>query len=114
MATAGPTTQDAIRAWSSSLLRQARQRSGLSQRELARAADVPRSTIARIESGQMQPTVPMLQKILIAAGWEMRIRLEPYDSHNDVLDALAAADPDRARRAKAGADSLAARLRSAS
>lgn len=86
----------------------------MSQRELAVAAQVPRSTIARIESGRMQPTVPMLQKILIAAGWEMRIRLEPYDGHDDVLDALAAADPDRARRTKAGADALAARLRSAS
>jgi len=114
MAAAGPSTQHAIRGWASSLLRLARQRSGLSQRELAVTAQVPRSTIARIESGQMQPTVPMLQKILIAAGWEMRIRLEPYDSHDDVLDALAAADPGRARRAKTGADALAARLRSAS
>ena len=114
MGSPGPTTQHAIRAWASSLVQQARLRGGLSQRELALAAGVPRSTIARIESGQMQPTVPMLARILIAAGLEMRIRLEPYDDHDDVLDALAAADPRRARRAKAGTDELAARMNSAS
>lgn len=63
MATAGPSSQHAVRAWASSLPHQARLRSGLSQRELAVAAKVRRSTVARIESGRMQPTVPMLQKI---------------------------------------------------
>ncbi len=105
--------QNAVQTWASSLLRQARASSGLSQRELALAAAVPRSTVARIESGQMQPTLPMLARVLVAAGVEMRIRLEPYEDHDDVLDALAAADPDRARGAKAGADAVAARLSSA-
>lgn len=105
-----PSTQHAIRAWAASLLEQARIARGLSQRELAVAAGVPRSTIARIESGQMQPTLPMLQRILIGAGLEMRIRLEPYDDHDDVLDALAASDPDRAQSSRRGVDDLAARL----
>lgn len=72
------------------------------------------STVARIETGHVQPTLPMLQTILIAAGWEMRIRRETYDGHDDVLDTLAAVDPARARSAKAGTDALAARLSSAS
>lgn len=110
MGSPGPSTEHAIRAWASSLLQQARIISGLSQRDLSTAAGVPRSTIARIESGQMQPTLPTLQRILIATGVEMRIRLEPYDDHDDVLDALAAADPDRARRARSGVDELATRL----
>ncbi len=113
MATPGPTTQHALSLWASSLLQQARIITGLSQRGLAAAAGVPRSTVVRIEAGTMQPTLPTLQRILIAAGQEMRIRLEPYDDHDDVLDNLAALDPDRAARAKAGADEFAARMRAA-
>ena len=113
MATPGPTSQHALSLWASSLLQQARIITGLSQRGLAAAAGVPRSTVVRIEAGTMQPTLPTLQRILIAAGQEMRIRLEPYDDHDDVLDNLAALDPDRAACAKAGADEFAARMRAA-
>lgn len=114
MARPGPSTEHAIGVWASSLLRQARLRSGLSQRQLSEAAGVPRSTVARVESGQMQPTLPMLERLVLAAGLEMRIRLEPYDDHDDVLDALASADPGRARAARSAADRLAAQLSTAS
>ncbi len=110
MATPGPTTQHALSLWASSLLQQARIITGLSQRGLAAAAGVPRSTVVRIEAGTMQPTLPMLQRILIAAGQEMRIRLEPYDDHDDVLDNLAALDPERAARFALGGKQLDAAL----
>ena len=59
----------------------------MSQRELAGAAHVPQSTIARIESGARQPSLPLLVQILAAVDLEPRITLETYDAHDDVLDA---------------------------
>jgi hypothetical protein len=43
----------------------------------------------------MQPTLPLLYRLLAAADLEPRIRLEAYDDHDDVLDALAHRDPER-------------------
>ena len=69
------------------LLRLARKRSGLSQRQLAEAAGVPQSTVARIETYRQQPTLPLLGRLFAAAGLELRTRLEEYEDHDDVLDA---------------------------
>jgi transcriptional regulator with XRE-family HTH domain len=62
----------------------------LSQRQLAELAGVPQSSIAKIESGARQPTLPVLTRILVAVDPEPRIALEPYDDHDDILDATAA------------------------
>jgi transcriptional regulator with XRE-family HTH domain len=95
MATMGPTkTTDADRV-AANLLKLARLAKGLPQRALASTAGVPHSTVARIESGAMQPTLPLLYRLLAAADLEPRIRLEAYDDHDDVLDALAHRDPER-------------------
>lgn len=96
-----------------SLLKLARAEAGLSQRALARAAGVPHSTIARIESGAMQPTVPLFYRILAGADREPRIRLEPYDDHDDVLDALAAKFPAKQEQLEAARDDALAALTSA-
>jgi transcriptional regulator with XRE-family HTH domain len=85
MATLGPATERAVQAWAGNVLRVARAKKGLSQRDLARAAGVPPSTIAKIESGQRQPTHPTLAKILASVGLALTTRLEPYDDHDDVL-----------------------------
>jgi transcriptional regulator with XRE-family HTH domain len=69
------------------LLRLARMRSGFSQRQLAEAAGVPQSTVARIETYRQQPTLPLLARLFAAAGLELRTRLEDYEDHDDVLDA---------------------------
>lgn len=69
------------------LLRLARMRGGLTQRQLAEAAGVPQSTVARIETYRQQPTLPLLARLFAAAGLELRTRLEDYDDHDDVLDA---------------------------
>lgn len=90
MAVIGPTTSDAVRQHAGNLLKVARAKKHLTQRELAEAAGVPQSTVARIESGVRQPSLPVLAKILAAVDLEMRIRLEPYDDHDDVLDATQA------------------------
>jgi len=59
------------------LLRQARTRAGLSQRELARRAGTAQSVIARIERGQTSPTWETLQRLLAALNLEADVRLEP-------------------------------------
>jgi transcriptional regulator with XRE-family HTH domain len=85
MVTMSPSTERAVDAWAGNVLRLARAKKGMSQRELARAAGVPPSTIAKIESGQRQPTHPTLAKILASVGLALTTRLEPYDDHDDVL-----------------------------
>ena len=90
MATPGPTTARYVDRLAGNLLRRARAEKGLTQRELASAAGVPQSTVARIESGTQQPSLPLLARILAAVDLEPRIALAPYDAHDDVLDATEA------------------------
>lgn len=86
MATMGPTTTGYVERLAANLLKIARAKTGMSQRELADAAGVAQSTIARIESGSRQPSLPVLAKILAAVDFDMRITLSSYDSHDDTLD----------------------------
>ncbi|MGO9559859.1 MAG: helix-turn-helix domain-containing protein [Acidimicrobiales bacterium] len=67
------------------LVRLARARAELTQRQLAERSGVPQSVIARIESGARQPTLPTLERILAGAGVEMRYRLAPLEDHDSVL-----------------------------
>jgi transcriptional regulator with XRE-family HTH domain len=82
------------------LLQLARLKAGLTQRELAEQAGVPTTMISAYERGKRQPTLETLLRLLRAAGFELRMHLEPYDSHDDVLADLEAArsDQERARR----------------
>jgi len=64
-------------ATTAALLRQARTRARLSQRELARRAGTAQSVIARIERGQTSPTWETLQRLLAALHLEVNVRLEP-------------------------------------
>ena len=59
------------------LLRQARERAGLSQRELAQRAGTAQSVIARIERGLTSPTWDTLERLLEAAGFELAAQVEP-------------------------------------
>ena len=47
--------------------------SGISVRGLAASADVAGSTITRIQSGAVDPTLHMLEQILAAAGYELEL-----------------------------------------
>ncbi len=53
------------------LLTNARRHAGLSQRALARNADVPHSTVARIELGLLSPRAETLERLLRACGWSL-------------------------------------------
>ena len=87
MAVPGPTTQRYTERLAGNMLRLARAQRGWSQRQLAEAAGVPVSTVARIESGTRQPSLVTISRLLSDADLELRARLEAYDHHDDVLDA---------------------------
>ena len=57
------------------LLRQARNRAGLSQVDLAARAGVTQSVISAYESGQRQPSIPALTRLVGAAGFELTLSL---------------------------------------
>jgi transcriptional regulator with XRE-family HTH domain len=108
----GPTTTAHLERLAGNVLRIARARSGLSQRELAGAAHVPQSTIARIESGTRQPSLPVLARILAAIDLELRITVADYDAHDDILDGDAARLSASQRRERRRAqDEFVAQLR---
>ena len=73
------------------LLRRARARAALSQRELARRAGTAQSVVARIERGQSSPTWATLQRLLEAAGCELRAAVGERGSraaHDRVTDSV--------------------------
>lgn len=57
------------------LLRRARKRAGLSQVELASRAAVTQSVISAYESGNRQPSLPVLAQLIEATGFELTLRL---------------------------------------
>ena len=61
----------------SHLVRTARARSGLTQRDLARRAHTAQSVVARIEQGTTSPTWETLKRLLAAAGFELDALLGP-------------------------------------
>jgi transcriptional regulator with XRE-family HTH domain len=60
-----------------SLLREARVRSGLTQRALAKRAGTTQAVIARIELGTTSPTLETLRRLLRASGFDVDARLAP-------------------------------------
>jgi len=70
-------------------VRAARERAGLSLRQLGRLAGTSHSTLSAYESGDKVPTVATLARIVRAAGFTLDLELSP-----------AAALPDRAARGR--------------
>lgn len=81
------------------LLRIARAKAELTQAELASAAGITQQAISEYETGRTEPTLPTLQRLLAAAGFELRMRLEPMDDHDSGLGAALATLPPEAREA---------------
>src|SRR4026209_3014551 len=61
----------------SKVLESARSLSGLSQRQLAGLAGTAQSVVARIELGTTSPTLKTLERLVRAAGFELRLDVEP-------------------------------------
>lgn len=90
------------------LLRRARRRSRLSQRELARLANVPQSTVARIELGMVSPRTDTLDGLLRAAG--LTLSVEPLSGigidRTQIRERLQLTPAQRLRGIEAGARTL--------
>jgi hypothetical protein len=59
-------------------IRAARERAGMTQRELARRSGVPQPHISAIESGRVTPTSPMVERLLAAARMRPSRLLDRY------------------------------------
>ncbi len=68
-----------------SAVRAARRRAGVSQAELAERAGTSQPSIARLEKGQVSPTVITLDRIARALGTELVIDFEPSDDDNRAI-----------------------------
>jgi transcriptional regulator with XRE-family HTH domain len=68
---------------SGDLLREARLRAALTQKELARRAGTSQSAIARWESGAVQPSFERLRELIRACGLELAPYLFEYDDSYD-------------------------------
>jgi predicted transcriptional regulator len=55
------------------MLRHARRRAGMSQRELARSTGVAQPAIARIERGCVSPTIETLERLLAGTGFNLEV-----------------------------------------
>jgi transcriptional regulator with XRE-family HTH domain len=80
---------------SSDLLREARLRAGLTQAELALAAGLSQSAIARWESGRVQPSLETLRDVIRACRLELTFGLANYDdSYDEYINALLGMTPE--------------------
>ena len=70
------------------LVREARRRAGLTQRELAERGGTTQSAIARVESGRTSPSFDLVLKLIKACGFRLDVALDPYDG-SDVAQAEA-------------------------
>ncbi|MGK2888025.1 MAG: helix-turn-helix domain-containing protein, partial [Rhodococcus sp. (in: high G+C Gram-positive bacteria)] len=59
------------------LVRSARERAQMSARDLAAASGVSTSTVTRIERGEVNPTVVMLERLLQASGNQLDVVVSP-------------------------------------
>ena len=71
------------------LVRAARERAHMSARDLAAASGVSPSTVTRIERGELNPTVAMLDRLLEGAGDELHLVVTPR-SNQPTLESLRA------------------------
>ena len=62
------------------VIRAARRRSGLTQKDLAERSATTQSAIAAYEGGAKQPSMTTLNRILAAAGWSVAWSLVPVGS----------------------------------
>lgn len=61
------------------LIKEARRRAGLTQRELAERAGTTQSAIARAESGRVDPGFETVRRLMRLSGFNLLVALDPYD-----------------------------------
>jgi transcriptional regulator with XRE-family HTH domain len=78
---------------------EARKRAGLSQTELAARMKTSQSYVARIESGQVQPSTTILHRFALSTGSRLKITMEPAAKSIESDTAVAKSGNRRARTA---------------
>ena len=68
------------------IVAEARHRSGLTQRELAARAGVAQPVVARLEREGANPTIRTLKAFAAAAGFTLRMTLEPMAAPDPVVE----------------------------
>jgi transcriptional regulator with XRE-family HTH domain len=72
------------------LIRQTRERRGISQRSLALRAATDQAAISRIERGEVSPSVDTVERLLAAMGERLRWDAEPLEGTHDPVHLRAA------------------------
>jgi transcriptional regulator with XRE-family HTH domain len=70
---------------SANLIREARLRAGLSQRDLAERIDRPQSSVARWEAGARRPSLETLVEVVRACDLELSFEMFAYDGSHDAF-----------------------------
>ena len=68
------------------LVREARTRAGLSQRQLAERARTTQSVVGRIEANLGNPSIETIARLLAAAGFELHAELRPRSPEDALID----------------------------
>lgn len=97
------------------MLRTARRRGGMTQRDLAAASGIPQSSIARIENGATTPRVDTFRRLLRAAGYDLELesRLGEGVDRTLIRSMLAMTPDERGRSAALAGRNLLRLLREA-
>ncbi len=77
---------DAAPTLAAGLIRLARSKAGMTQTELASRAGVSQQVVSEYETGRKEPTLPSLRRLANAAGYEISMRLEPLDEHDESIE----------------------------
>ena len=85
------------RSRAGALIELARIRAGLTQVELARRARTSQTAISAYESGGKVPSLATLERVVTAAGFDLRMSLAPADDHDESLARYLATLPEGAR-----------------
>jgi transcriptional regulator with XRE-family HTH domain len=84
------------RSRAGALIQLARIRAGLTQAELARRASTSQTAISAYELGAKVPSLETLERVLEAAGFELRTSLAPLEDHDESLARYLATLPEGA------------------
>jgi len=90
------------------LIRRARLRGGLSQRELAKRLGTSQSLVARWERGRVSPSIETVIKAIRACGFDLEMAISAYDLEHDahISQNLKLSPADRLRQMLQGTEAL--------
>lgn len=90
------------------LIRRARLRAGMSQRELADRLGTSQSLVARWERGWVSPSIETVVKAVRACGFDLEMAISTYDLEHDahISQNLKLSPTDRLRQMLQGTEAL--------